>query len=55
MNTRLFPNGSVLVRISLVPCKDVPINMCNCRDKYYIRIRIYAQQLKIHVMTIVGV
>ena len=55
MNTCLLRNGSVLVRISLVPYKYVPIYMCIIRDTYYIRIRIYAQQLKIHVIMIVGV
>ena len=53
MNTRLFRNGSVLIRISLVPYKYVPIYMCIGKDTYYIRIRVYAQQLKIHVTTIV--
>ena len=55
MNTRLFRNGSVLVRITLVPYKYVPIYMCIVEDKYYIRIRIYGQQLKIHMILIVRV
>ena len=55
MNTCLFRNGSVLVRISLVPYKYVPIYMGIGRDTYYKRIRIYAQQLKIHVIVIVRV
>ena len=46
MNICLFRNGSVLVRISLVPYKYVPIYMCIVKDTYFIRIRIYAQQLK---------
>ena len=45
MNTRLFRSGSVLVWISLVSYKYVPIYMCIVKDTYYIRIRIYAQQL----------
>ena len=32
MNTYLFRSGSVLVQISLVPYKYVPINMCIGRD-----------------------
>ena len=52
MNTCVFRSGSVLVRISLIPYKYVPIYMCIGRDTYYIRIRIYAQQLKIHVIVI---
>ena len=55
MNTCLFRSGSVLVRISLVPYKYVPIYLCIGRDMSYIRIRIYAQQLKIHVTVIVRV
>ena len=55
MDTCLFRSASVLVRISLVPYKYVPINMCIVRDKYYIRIRIYAQQSKMHVIVIVRV
>ena len=55
MNTCLFRSGSVLVQISLVPYIYVPINMCIDRDTYYIRIRIYAQQLKIHDINIVRV
>ena len=55
MNTCLFRNGSVLVRISLVPYKYVPIYMCIGRDTFNIPIRIYAQQLKIHTMMIVRV
>ena len=55
MNTCLFRSGSVLVRISLVPYKYVPICMCIDGDTFYIRIRIYAQQLKIHVIVIVTV
>ena len=50
MNTRLHRNGSVLVRISLVPYKYAPRYMCIVRDTYYIRIRIYAQQLKIQII-----
>ena len=46
MNTCLFRIGSVLARISFVPYKYVPIYMCIFKDTYYIRIRIYAQQLK---------
>ena len=46
VNIRLFRNGSVLVGISLVPCKYVTIYMCIVKDTYYIRIRICAQQLK---------
>ena len=46
MNTRLFRSVSVLVRISLVPYKYVPKFMCVVKDTYYIRIRIYAQQLR---------
>ena len=42
----LFRNGSVLVRISLVPYKYVPIYMFIVKDTYYIGIRICAQQLK---------
>ena len=53
MNTRLFQSDSVLVRISLVPYKYVPTYMCFVRSTYYIRIRIHAQQLKIHVIMIV--
>ena len=53
MKTRLFRNGSVLVRISLVPYKKVPLYMCIDMDTYYIPIRIYARQLNIHVITIV--
>ena len=45
LNNRLFRNGSVLVRISLVPYKYVPIYMCIVKDTFYIRIRICAQQL----------
>ena len=30
MDTCLFRNGSVLVRISLVPYKYVPVYMCIC-------------------------
>ena len=55
MNTCLFRSGSVLVRMSLILYKYVPIYMCIGRDTYYIRIRIYAQQLKIHVIVIVRV
>ena len=55
MNTCLLRNGSALVRISLVPYNYVPRYMCIVRDTYYIRIRIYAQQLKIRVIIIVGV
>ena len=55
MKTFLFRNGSVLVRISLVPYKYVPMYMCIGRDTFYIRIRIYAQQLKIHTMMVVRV
>ena len=43
---RLFRNGSVLVRFSLVPYKYVPIYMCIVKDTYYIRNRICAQQIK---------
>ena len=46
MNTHLFRSGSVLVQISLVPYKYVPVYMCIGRDTYYIRTRIYAQKLK---------
>ena len=46
VNIRLFRNGSVLVRISLVPYKYVPRYMCIVKDTYYVRIRICAQQLK---------
>ena len=46
MNTRLLLSGSVLVRISLTLYKYVPRDMCNVRGTYYIRILIYAQQLK---------
>ena len=52
MNTCLFRSGSVLVWISLVPYKYVPIYMCIGWDTYYIGIRIYAQQSKIHVIVI---
>ena len=52
---KLFRNGSVLVRISLVPYKYVPIYMFIVRDAYYARVRIYAQRLKIHVIVIVKV
>ena len=55
MNTRLFRSGSVLVRISLVPYKYVPIYMCIGRDASYIRIHICAQQSKIHDVIIVKV
>ena len=55
MNTCLLRSGSVLVRISLVPYKYVPIYMCIGRDTYYIRIRIYAQQLKVHVIVVARV
>ena len=55
MNTCLFRSGSVLVRISLVPYKYVPIYMCIGRDTYYISIRINAQQLEIHVIVAVRV
>ena len=54
MNTRLFRSVPVLVRVSLVPYKYVPIYMCIVRDTYSIRIHIFAQQLKIHVIIIVG-
>ena len=50
-----FRNSSVLVRISWVPYKYVPIFMCIFKYTYYIRIRIYAQQLKIHTIMIVRV
>ena len=46
MNICLFRSGSVLVWISLVPYKYVPIYMCIGRDTYFLRIRVYAQQLK---------
>ena len=46
MNTRLFRCGSVIVRISLVPCIYVPMFMCIVKDTFYLRIRIYAQQLE---------
>ena len=46
MNTCLFRSCPVLARTSLVPYKYVPIYMCIVKDMYYIRIRIYAQQLK---------
>ena len=46
MNTYLLRGGSVVVRISLVPYKDIPIYMCIGRDMFYIRIGIYEQQLK---------
>ena len=46
MITCLFRSGSILVRISLVPYKYVPIYMCIVKDTYFLRIRIYAQQLK---------
>ena len=55
MNTCLFRNGSVLVGISFVPYKYVPIYMCIGRDTYYIRIHMYAQQLKTRVIITVGV
>ena len=55
MNTRLFHSGSVLVRINLVPYKYVPICMCIVRETYCVRIHMYAQQLKMHVIIIVGV
>ena len=55
MNICLLRNGSVIVRISLVRYKYVPINICIVRDTYYIRIRIYAQQSKINTMMIVSV
>ena len=55
MNTSLFRNGSVVVRISLIPYKSVPIYMSIGGDTFYIRIRIYAQQLKIHTIMIVRV
>ena len=55
MNTCLFRNGSVLVRISLVSYKYLPIYMYIGRDTYYIRIRMYAQQLKLRVIITVGV
>ena len=52
MNTRLFRSGSVLVRISLVPYKNVPIYTCIVKDMYYIPIRIYAKQLKYMIVTV---
>ena len=52
MNIRLFRSGSVLVLISLVPYKYVPIYMCIVKDTYYIRIRLYAQQLKYMIVTV---
>ena len=55
MNTCLFRNGSLLVGISLVPYKYVPIYICIARDTYYLRFRIYAQQLKISAIITVGV
>ena len=55
MDTFLFRSASVLVRISLVPYKYVPIYMCIVRDTYYFRIRIYAQQSKILVIVILRV
>ena len=55
MITCLFRNGTVLVQVSLVPYKYVPSYMCIVRDTFYIRIRVYAQQLKIRIVLIVGV
>ena len=55
MNTCLFRKGSVLVRISLFPYKYVPIHLCIGGDTYYIRIHLYAQQLKIHTILMVRV
>ena len=52
MKTCLFRSGSVLVRISLVPYKYVPVFLCIGRDTYYIRVRICAQRLKTHVIMI---
>ena len=52
MNTRLFRSGSLLVRITLVPYKYVPIYMCIVKDTYYVRIHIYAQQLKYMIVTV---
>ena len=46
VNIRLFRNGSVFFRLSLVPYKYVPIYMCIVKDTSYIRICIGAQQLK---------
>ena len=46
MNIRLFRNGSVSVRISLVQYIYVHIYMCIANDMYYLRIRICAQQLE---------
>ena len=43
----LFPNGSVLAPISLVPYKYVPYYMYIVKDTYWIRIRVYVQYLKI--------
>ena len=43
---RLFRNGSILDRISLVPFKYVPIYMCIVKDTFSIRIRKCAQQFK---------
>ena len=50
MNIRLFLSGSVLVQISLVRCKYVPICMCIVKVTYYIRIHIYAQQLNYRIL-----
>ena len=55
MNFCLFRNGSVLVQISLVPYKNVPIYMCIATNTNYMRIRIYAQQLKVHTTMIIKV
>ena len=52
MNVRFFPSGSVLIRISLGPYNYVPKYMSIVRDTYYIRIRIHAQQLKLHAILI---
>ena len=55
MNTCLLRSGSVLVQVRFLPYKQVPIYMCIGRDTYFIRIRLYAQQLKVHVIVVVTV
>ena len=52
MVTCLLRDGSVLVWISLVPFKKVRIYMFIVKDTYYIRMHIYAQQLKYMIVTV---
>ena len=40
MNARLFCSGSILVRISLVPYKYVPMFVCIVKYTYYIYVHI---------------